>query len=233
MRVVNRSGRARVPAGVQVVGGDAGDPGFAAAAAQGARVVYQVLGPAYHRWAEEFPGLQAGVLAAAQATGARLVVLENVYAYGAPVDGRPLTGDSPFRAHTRKGRIRARMTAALIDGAAGRVELAIGRASNYFGPRGGVQAINLGDQAMLAALTGGKAQVLGHPDQPHTYTYLPRRREAAGARDGRDALRVRPALRRRLPPHRGRARRPGHPGRTGPRRHPGHLPLTAPARRPP
>ncbi len=173
VRVVHRSGRARVPAGVQVLGGDARDPGFAVAAARGARVVYQVLAPAYHRWTEEFPALQAGALAAAEAAGARLVVLENVYAYGAPVDGSPLTEDSPFRAHTRKGRVRARMTAALRDGAAGRVELAIGRASNYFGPRGGVQAVNLGDQAMLAALTGGRAQVLGDPDQPHTYTYLP------------------------------------------------------------
>jgi nucleoside-diphosphate-sugar epimerase len=54
----------------------------------------------------------------------------------------------------------------------GRVEVTIGRASDYFGPRGGAQS-NLGDRVMPAALAGKTAQVLGDPDQPHTYTYLP------------------------------------------------------------
>jgi nucleoside-diphosphate-sugar epimerase len=55
---------------------------------------------------------------------------------------------------------------------AGRVEVVIGRASDYFGPRGGAQS-NLGDRVMPAALAGGTARVLGDPDQPHTYSYLP------------------------------------------------------------
>jgi nucleoside-diphosphate-sugar epimerase len=57
--------------------------------------------------------------------------------------------------------------------AAGRVEVTVGRASDYFGPRGAGQAVNLGDQAMRAALAGRPAQVLGDPDQPHTYSYIP------------------------------------------------------------
>jgi nucleoside-diphosphate-sugar epimerase len=55
---------------------------------------------------------------------------------------------------------------------AGRVEVTIGRASDYFGPRGGAQS-NLGDRLFPAALTGSTATVLGDPDQPHTYTYIP------------------------------------------------------------
>src|SRR6185437_697475 len=55
---------------------------------------------------------------------------------------------------------------------AGRVAVAIGRASDYFGPRGGAQS-NLGDRVMRAALTGSTARVLGDPDQPHTYSYIP------------------------------------------------------------
>jgi nucleoside-diphosphate-sugar epimerase len=54
----------------------------------------------------------------------------------------------------------------------GTVEVVIGRASDYFGPRGGVQS-NLGDRVMHAALAGKTATVLGDPDQPHTYTYIP------------------------------------------------------------
>jgi uncharacterized protein YbjT (DUF2867 family) len=71
VRMVNRSGSARVPDGVEVVAGDAADPAFTTAVTAGARVVYQTLNPPYDSWAEQFPALQAGVLAAAQATGAR------------------------------------------------------------------------------------------------------------------------------------------------------------------
>ena len=78
VRVVNRSGLREPVAGVQSVAGDVSDPAFAASATHGARVVYQALNPPYHRWAQEFPGLQAAAIAAAQAAGARLVVMDNV-----------------------------------------------------------------------------------------------------------------------------------------------------------
>jgi uncharacterized protein YbjT (DUF2867 family) len=82
-RLVNRSGTAPVP-DVEVLGGDASDPASTTAAANSAQVVYQTLNPPYHQWVELFPALQASVLAAAQATGARLVSMENVYLYGPP-----------------------------------------------------------------------------------------------------------------------------------------------------
>jgi len=172
VRLVNRSGQARVPAEVEVVGGDASDPEFTTAVAKGARVVYQTLNPSYPEWTAQFPGLQAGVLAAAQANGARLVSMENVYMYGRPA-GRPLTEDRSYNAHTKKGQLRGRMARELLAShVAGRVEVAIGRASDYFGPRGGAQS-NLGDRVFAAALAGKTATVLGDPDQPHTYTYIP------------------------------------------------------------
>lgn len=172
VRVVNRSGRARVPDGVEVVAGDARDAEFTTAVTEGARVVYQALNPPYSEWVEEFPRLQAGVLAAAEAHGARLVSMENVYMYGRAA-GRPLTEDRAHDAHTKKGVLRGAMASELLEAhKAGRVEVAIGRASDYFGPGGGAQS-NLGDRLFPAALAGKTAQVLGDPDQPHTYTYIP------------------------------------------------------------
>jgi nucleoside-diphosphate-sugar epimerase len=172
VRMVNRSGGARVPDGVEVIGGDARDPEFSTAAARGARVVYQALNPGYRQWAQVFPPLQASVLAAAHATGARLVSLENVYMYGRP-DGQPLTETSPYRAHTRKGLVRAAMARELLEAhESGRVAVVIARASDYFGPGGGIQS-NLGDRVFPAALRGRTARVLGDPDQPHTYTFIP------------------------------------------------------------
>jgi nucleoside-diphosphate-sugar epimerase len=171
-RLVNRSGTAPVPDDIEILGGDASDPAFTTAAAKGAQVIFQTLNPPYHQWVELFPALQASVLAAAQATGARMVSMENVYLYGPPA-GQPLTETRPDTAQTKKGKLRAGMARELQAAhAAGRVQVAIGRASDYFGPRGGAQSM-LGDRVIPAALAGKTATVLGDPDQPHTYTYLP------------------------------------------------------------
>lgn len=152
--------------------GDARDPRFTTAVTRGAAVIYQTMAPPYPEWTAEFPALQAGVLAAAEANRSRLISMENVYMYGRP-DGRVLTEESHHNAHTKKGRLRSSMSEELLAAhRAGRVEVAVGRASDYFGPRGGGQS-NLGDRLFPAALQGRTATVLGDLDQPHSYTYIP------------------------------------------------------------
>jgi nucleoside-diphosphate-sugar epimerase len=116
--------------------------------------------------------LQRGVLAAAERTGALLVALENLYGYG-PAGGRPMTEDLPLAATTVKGRTRAAMTAELLAAAeAGRIRLAIGRASDFFGP-GVTQGSVLGERVFGNALAGRRADFIGNPDLPHTYSYVP------------------------------------------------------------
>jgi nucleoside-diphosphate-sugar epimerase len=169
--MVNRSGRASVPEGVEVIGGDATDETFAREASKGASVVYFALNPPYDKWPELFPPLQAGVLEGAASAGAKLIAMENLYMYG-PTEGRPLTEDLPYAPNTRKGRVRARMSEELMEAhSSGRVRVAIGRASDYFGPRVLVSAE--GEQVFGRAVQGKSAQVAGDPNQPHTYTYVP------------------------------------------------------------
>jgi len=171
VRMVNRSGRASVPEGVEVVGGDAMNEAFAREVSQGASVVYFALNPPYNKWPELFPPLQAGVLEGAASAGAKLVAMENLYMYG-PTGGRPLTEDMPYAPNTRKGAVRARMSEELMEAhSSGRVRVAIGRASDYFGPRVLVSAA--GEQVFGRAVQGKSAQVAGDPNQPHTYTYAP------------------------------------------------------------
>ena len=170
-RVVNRSGRVSVPEGVEVVGGDATDEAFAREASEGASVVYFALNPPYNKWPELFPPLQAGVLEGAAAPGAKLVAMENLYMYE-PTGGDPVTEDLPYAATTCKGRVRARMSQELMEAhTSGRVRIAIGRASDFFGPR--VLASAAGEQVFGRAVEGKSVQVAGDPDQPHTYTYVP------------------------------------------------------------
>jgi uncharacterized protein YbjT (DUF2867 family) len=171
VRMVNRSGRASVPHGVEIVGGDAADEIFTREATAGASVVYFALNPPYDKWPELFPGLQAGVPEGAASAGAKLVGMENLYMYG-PTDGRPLAEDLPYAPNTRKGRVRAMMSQELMEAhTSGRVRVAIGRASDSFGSR--VITSAAGEQVFGRAVEGKSAQVAGDPDQPHTYTYVP------------------------------------------------------------
>jgi nucleoside-diphosphate-sugar epimerase len=171
VRMVNRSGRAVVPDGVEVAGGDATDEAFAREASEGASVVYFALNPPYNKWPELFPRLQAGVLEGAASAGAKLIAMENLYMYG-PTGGRTLTEDLPHAPNTRKGRVRARMSQELMEAhRSGKVRVAIGRASGSFGPR--VLTSAAGEQVFGRAVEGKSAQVAGDPDQPHTYTYVP------------------------------------------------------------
>jgi nucleoside-diphosphate-sugar epimerase len=171
VRMINRSGRARVPHGVEVVGGDATDEAFTREASEGASVVYFALNPPYDKWPELFPRLQAGVLEGAASAGAKLIAMENLYMYG-PTDGRPITEDLPYAATTRKGTVRASMSKELMEAhKSDRVRVAIGRASDFLGPR--VLTSAAGEQVFGRAVDGKSAQVAGDPDQPHTYTYAP------------------------------------------------------------
>lgn len=171
VRVVSRSGGLAAPTGVEVLAGDATNPESARALCAGASVVYNCLNAPYTAWPAQFPPLQAGVLAGAAAAGAKLVVMENVYMYG-PTGGRPITEDLPYAAKTRKGRTRARMAEELLAAhAAGTVRVAIGRASDFFGP--GATDSAAGERVFANAVAGKPAQTTGNPDMPHTYAYVP------------------------------------------------------------
>ncbi len=174
VRVISRSGRpsdAPSEGSIEWAVADASDPEATIAAAEGASVVYFALNPPYHRWPELFPPLQANVLAAAKQAGARLVAIENVYMYG-PTGGTPMVETAPAAATTKKGRVRAAMHEQLMAAhAAGDVAVAVGRASDFVGPR--VLESGLGSRAVGPLVAGKRAQVLGDPDLPHTYTYMP------------------------------------------------------------
>ena len=168
---VSRNGGEQI-GGTTTVGGDATDRSFTTEVAAGADAVYFCLNAGkYARWAEEFPPLQHGVLAGAEAAAARLVVLDNLYSYG-PTHGASLVETMPARPSSTKAAIRAAMTDELLAAHhAGRVEVAIGRASDYFGP-GAVHSA-LGETVFATALTGRTAQVMGDIDTLHSYSYTP------------------------------------------------------------
>lgn len=167
---VSRSGR-RSFAGARTIAGDATGETFTKEVCRDADVVYFCLdAPDYNRWPEQYPPLQHGVLAGAMAAKARLVVLENMYAYG-PHDG-VLDESLPLAATSAKGRTRAAMTDELFNAhRRGDIEVTVGRASDYFGP--GATHSALGELVFDPAITGKTAQIMGDPDRLHSYSYTP------------------------------------------------------------
>lgn len=168
---VNRSGRGLF-AGAEVIGGDVTDAVFAKEVARDAATVYFCLNATnYDRWPAEFPPLQDAVVAAASASRARLVVLENLYAYG-NTHGALMTETTPMRPENSKGATRAAMTRKLLDAhALGDLDVVIGRAADLVGP--GVTASAMGEFVFAPILAGKRAQTMGRPDTEHTYSYAP------------------------------------------------------------
>ncbi|MGP3689552.1 NAD-dependent epimerase/dehydratase family protein [Streptomyces sp. IBSNAI002] len=170
VRVVTRSGRSPEP-GIEHIALDAKDPGRLTEAVKGAVALYGCAAPPYHRWASEWPPLAASLCAAAEATGAVLVMLGNLYGYG-PVDG-PMTEELPLAATGPKGRVRAAAWERVRQlHEQGRIRAVEVRASDFFGP-GVTDGGHLAARVLPPLLRGKPVSVLGDPDAPHSWTYLP------------------------------------------------------------
>lgn len=171
VRMVNRSGTMDgVPAGAEVVAADLYDPEKVRELTRGATVVYQASQPPYHEWPTKFPLLQKSIIDGLTGSSTKLVLVENVYMYGA-MNGRALSEDMPYKAHTRKGQVRAAISAAAFSAhKEGRVRVTAGRGGNFFGPWG-IDS-TMGERAFYPLLRGKPVQLIGRTDLPHTHTYV-------------------------------------------------------------
>lgn len=173
-RVTERPWLATQPDAVEVVAVDAGDTAAVSVLARDAvSIVNAVNPPSYLTWDTDWPPVAAATLAAAEATGAGLVIIGNLYGYG-PVDG-PMHEDDPLQPVGHKGRIRADMWhEALARHEAGHLRVTELRSSDYFGPGTTPRTSYLNDVVIDALLAGRPPFVpVGRPDAPHSWTYVP------------------------------------------------------------
>ncbi len=168
--VVTRSGTGPATAGVELVAADASDGTRLAEIAEGADALYNCANPPYDKWATAWPPLATAFISAAEATGARLVTMSNLYGFAPGVS--PMAATDPLDPTTRKGAIRARMwQEALAAHTAGRIQATEARASDYVGPGLG-QTAHLGDRVIPRILAGKRASVLGDPTLERSWTYI-------------------------------------------------------------
>ena len=169
--MVNRSGKMEeAPAGIEVVASDLYDAAKVREVTRDAKIVYQASQPRYHEWPEKFPLLQKSIIDGLTGGTAKLVLVENLYMYG-DTNGKPITEDAPYRAHTRKGRVRAEISTAVFNAhKEGRVRVTSARGGNFFGPWG--TDSTMGARAFFPLLRGKPAQLIGRTDLPHSHTYI-------------------------------------------------------------
>lgn len=171
VRLVNRSGKGQVPAGVELVAGDASNLEVVRDLCRGASVVYNCTHAPYHVWPETLPRLQENFIEGAAFAEAKLVVIDTLYLYG-ETHGEPMTEATPYAATSRKGRLRAELAWGYLQAhRVGKVHVALGRAADFFGPR--VFNSALGQYVFPAALSGQPVLILGDIDLPHSYSYMP------------------------------------------------------------
>lgn len=184
VRLVSRSGRE--VAGSESVRADLLDPASVQRAVDEGSTVYLLAGLPYRTpiWRVQWPLIMRNTIDAVASRGARLIFFDNVYMYGR-VDG-VMTEETPIRPASRKGEVRARIAADLLDAArSGRIKAAIARSADFYGTDAKTSVPNLLVFQPLAQ--GKKAQWLVNADVPHSLTYIPDAARAlpllAGAED--------------------------------------------------
>lgn len=157
----------RAPAGgVATKAGDAMKPDVLTEACAGFDVIVNGLHPPYENWARDLMPMTQKVIAAAQASGATVVLPGNVYNYGA--EGPEVWSETtPWRPTTRKGKLRVQMETAYRTAGVRTIVL---RAGDFI--TGG--ETNMWFEAHIAkAAHKGRSMYPGPTDRVHAWAYLP------------------------------------------------------------
>lgn len=159
-----RSGRSAL----EWVKGDAMVEADVVAAAQGCEIiVHGANPPGYRNWAGLQMPMIGSTIAAARATGARILFPGTVYNYGPDAFPR-IDERSAQNPRSRKGAIRVQMEQALREAG---VPILIVRCGDFFGPRPGNNWLSQGIVRAGRPITS--VTVPGPMDAPHAWAYLP------------------------------------------------------------
>lgn len=174
-RVVGRN-RARLEAafgkypGAEVVDADLSTVEGVRKATRGVDLAFYTVGVSYMDFALLPPMMRAAVEGASAEGVKRMVLATNLYSYGRPRT-TPLREDHPREPHTKKGQLRKQQEDLLLEAhAQGKLQAAVVRFPDFFGADAEYSfAIRWGQ----AAVAGKAADLLGNPDLPHEFIYIP------------------------------------------------------------
>ncbi len=170
--VAQRHAPPDLPKGAAFTPCDALDRDSVMSATRGSEQIVVAIGFAYQGkvWREAWPKAIGNFVAACEATGARMVFIDNLYMYGPQT--APLVETMPLTSYGAKPAARSAATRIWMEAAAaGRARVAALRAPDFYGPNVGLAF--LGDTTIGALAKGKSAFFIGSPDIPHDYAYVP------------------------------------------------------------
>jgi len=170
--VAQRHAPPDLPRGVIFTACDALDRDSVIAAARGSGQIVVAISFPYEGkvWREAWPKAVGNFVAACEATGARMVFIDNLYMYGPQTD--PLVETMPLVDRGWKPAARSAATRIWINAAAaGEARVVALRAPDFYGP--GVGQSFLGDSSIGKLARGKPAVFVGSPDVLHDYAYVP------------------------------------------------------------
>ena len=135
-------------------------------AAEGVDLIVNGWNPKYTDWAAQVPTLTRQVIAAAETSGAAVLLPGNIYVYGQDIP--PVIGpETPHRAMHPLGQIRRKMEDAYRDAG---VKTVILRAGDYIDTE---PSENWFHKIIVAHLAKGRVSYPGPMTLPHAWAFLP------------------------------------------------------------
>ncbi|GAB3806083.1 NAD-dependent epimerase/dehydratase family protein [Humibacter antri] len=169
VRLATRSGTSID--GAQPMRLTASDVDAVSRAAEGCETIFVATNPAYTTWPKDWPPIFEAAIAAAERSGASLVIMGNLYPYGRP-NGH-MDEHTPELTTETKGLVRkAGWEAVLRATREGRIRGVEVRASDYFGP-GAAGTAHLGRSFFRRILSSRTARGVGSAEIDHSWSYLP------------------------------------------------------------
>jgi len=144
------------------------------AAVKGSEVVYLTVGLKYDLkvWQETWPLLMRNVINACKKYNARMVFFDNVYMYDKDHLGN-MTEDTPINPSSRKGEIRTKIAAMLMDEAnKGNIKALIARSADFYSPY--YTSTSMLNEMVIKRFNSGQAPMWPISTMfKHSFTYTP------------------------------------------------------------
>lgn len=151
---------------VYMMAGDALDQSSIIRACEGAEWIFHAINIPYPEWERNLPLIMQNVIAAAKKEKAKLVVVDNIYAYGRS-NGKKISESEQKNPHTKKGKIRLHL-AEMVEKSG--TDYLIAHFPDFYGPNGEKTLLNYTFQKVIQ---NKPSQFIGDLNIPREYIFLP------------------------------------------------------------
>ncbi len=154
---------------VSVYSGDVYQADDLRKACAGADVIFHSVGIPYPDWEERHPILMDLILKVARETGAKVALVDNIYAYGRS-KGQKVSEDMKKQPHTKKGKIRMQLEETVKSAHGQGTPTFIAHFPDFYGPNAENTLLH---HTFQAVVQNKSAMFIGKQSIPREYIFTP------------------------------------------------------------